>query len=108
MEVLDTEKWIVVDSSGKNRHHKVRLQVWHSPSILTPFQVSWLPKRLQNEHHSWLIKNASRFEWNVNEWHNTPNTVETFMDRASDYEVGRIYFGHHQPNPYKQSNPSSL
>jgi hypothetical protein len=102
LEVLGTEGWITVESVGKNRYHILKLQVWHSLPYLTPFQVSFLPEKLQQDHMSWLLTAAPRLKFSVEEWRNVPDTVESFLNpKALDYEISRIFFDQHRLNPYK-------
>jgi hypothetical protein len=101
LDVLDAERLVATDKQGKTRGHKLRLQVWHSLPILTPFQVKHLPQRLQDRHHSWLIKSATQLGLSVEVWEETPDSVETFVDHAPDYDLARIFDGRHQLNPYK-------
>jgi hypothetical protein len=101
LEVLDAERLLVTAKQGKTRGHKLRLQLWHSLPILTPFQVSFLPKELRHKHQSWLIEAGSHLELSLPAWEETPLTLETFVDQAPDYDLARIFDGRHQLNPYK-------
>ena len=101
LEVLDAERLVVTDRQGKTRGHKLRLQLWHSLPILTPFQVSFLPKGLRQKHQSWLIEAGANLELSLSAWEETPLSVETFVDQAPDYDLARLFDGRHQLNPYK-------
>jgi hypothetical protein len=101
LDVLDAEGLIATDKQGKTRGHKLRLQVWHSLPILTPFQVDHLPQRLREKHHSWLIEAAPKLGLSVQAWEDTPHTIESFVDQAEDYDLARIFYGCHQLNPYR-------
>jgi hypothetical protein len=102
LEVLSQEKMIVVDEVGKNRHHLLRLQVYHSlPPVLTPFQVSFLPKSLRDKHHDWLQQHGDKMDWRVADWQAVPADLETFIDYDPDWNgEDRQLDGRYQPNPY--------
>ncbi|MEW5956976.1 MAG: hypothetical protein AB1801_04575 [Chloroflexota bacterium] len=99
--MLDAERLVATDKQGKTRSHKLRLQVWHSLAILIPFQVKYLPQRLQEKHHSWLIKAAPQLDLRVQDWEATPDSVQTFVDQSPDYDLARIFYGRRQLNPYQ-------
>ncbi|GAB4446044.1 MAG: hypothetical protein Kow0031_28620 [Anaerolineae bacterium] len=102
LEVLSLEKMVVVEQSGSNRYHQLRLQVYHSlPPVLTPFQVGFLPEALQKRHKSWLEKHGDEMGWRLPDWSAVPGDLETFIDcdpawAGEDRELNDRYL----PNPY--------
>jgi hypothetical protein len=104
LEVLSLEKMVVVEQRGSNRYHQVKLQLYHQlPAALTPFQVTFLPERLQQRHRAWLMNYGEAMNWSLSDWDATPRELETFIDQdPSWYGPDRLLDGRYDPNPYQQ------
>ncbi len=105
LEILDREGLLRIASSGKNKHHQLKFQIWHSLPILTPFQVSFLKEKKANEHEQWLKTAAlpDRLGLDLEEWYDTPMTTETFIDRDPRVDELSTLQGHYRPDPFKEN-----
>jgi hypothetical protein len=100
LEVLSDEGVLVVEAYGGRKNYHLKLQVWRSWPLLTPYQVKKdLSPALQAEHKQWLQKHGSIINVTLEVWTAEPahSVIEQFPDRGE----GQVCQHQFRRNPFR-------
>lgn len=100
LEVLSDEGVLLTEASGGRKNYHLKLQIWRSWPLLTPYQVSQeLPPALRAEHQQWLERHADTLNLSFDRWAAEP--ARSAMDQFPDRAEGRVCRQEFRRDPFR-------